>query len=311
MRLTGLDVLRATAILMVLGCHAAWPAGSKLGDLWTQGGWSGVDMFFVLSGFLVSGLLFNDPRPGRFLIRRAWKIYPAFWTLIAVTSVVEPASRANIWHELLFVQNYQPPMWLHTWSLGVEEHFYLLLPFVMLLLRRFNYKPLPYVVVGMVVICTLLRYVSLDWDTNRTPTHLRIDTLFVGVATRYIVDRYGVSSLSSFLVLVGSVMATFPFVGDMLGPVETSLMAIGNAALVAGVYTQRFDGRLWDGLAFIGRHSYSIYLWHGAVLFWTGLPVLGYICLSILVGILACWLIELPALRLRDYLTRRQAGRIQ
>src|SRR4051794_29454248 len=80
-----LDVLRGVAILLVLGRHFDYF------PLWTRVGWAGVDLFFVLSGFLISGLLFEEwKRTGsinikRFYIRRALKLYPAFYALLLVT----------------------------------------------------------------------------------------------------------------------------------------------------------------------------------------------------------------------------------
>src|SRR5215211_479046 len=100
MRLKNLDVLRAVAVLLVLGRHvnvvAPMPADvpgpvALAIRAWVKVGWTGVDLFFVLSGFLVSGLLFAEYRKngelriGRFLIRRGFKIYPPFWVLMAVT----------------------------------------------------------------------------------------------------------------------------------------------------------------------------------------------------------------------------------
>src|SRR5687768_12956005 len=118
-----LDVLRGAAVLLVLGRHL-WPIEDgpewfrQLTALWYRGGWVGVDLFFVLSGFLVSGLVFREYQrggsfsAGRFLARRAFKIYPAFYVLILVTLLVErftdhpPVTRRTLFAELLFVQNY-------------------------------------------------------------------------------------------------------------------------------------------------------------------------------------------------------------
>ncbi|MCW1916485.1 acyltransferase [Luteolibacter sp. GHJ8] len=154
-RFNQIDILRAIAVLLVLGRHmSSCPpevnmAVHKMTEAWIRGGWIGVDLFFVLSGFLVSGLLFREhDRSGRidakrFLIRRGFKIYPPFWLLILAT-VVLGALRGRglewekIWAELLFVQNYFPGIWVHTWSLAVEEHFYLLLTFAFLLALRFR-----------------------------------------------------------------------------------------------------------------------------------------------------------------------------
>ena len=96
-RSTTVDILRATAVLLVLGRHinllstgdfSAWHSfGGWFSETWTRGGWIGVDLFFVLSGFLVSGLLFREHQKfgtisaKDFLIRRGFKIYPAFWVL--------------------------------------------------------------------------------------------------------------------------------------------------------------------------------------------------------------------------------------
>src|ERR1043165_9870931 len=128
-----LDILRALAILLVFGAHIM-----SLPDnlprfvrsffiVWERCGWAGVDLFFVLSGFLVAGLLFKEfqlhgsIRPLNFLIRRGLKTYPAFYVFILVTLAVR-FIRHDYWHrplvhELLFVQNYQSGFWGHTWSL--------------------------------------------------------------------------------------------------------------------------------------------------------------------------------------------------
>src|SRR5712691_7279144 len=99
-RLKPIDILRAIAVLLVLGRHMIPPPASagwifnRLARVWACGGWVGVDLFFVLSGFLVSGLLFREHEKfGRisvkhFVIRRGLQIYPAFWLLIAVTVAV-------------------------------------------------------------------------------------------------------------------------------------------------------------------------------------------------------------------------------
>src|SRR3990167_6747089 len=92
-RLVQLDILRGIAVLLVLGRHIPMTQEPVRGFLgwWMRAGWTGVDLFFVLSGFLVSGLLFQeykrhgDIRLGRFFIRRGLKIYPAFYVLFFVT----------------------------------------------------------------------------------------------------------------------------------------------------------------------------------------------------------------------------------
>ncbi|MSP58983.1 MAG: acyltransferase [Myxococcales bacterium] len=126
-RSAAIDALRGVAILLVLGRHIPevlqLPAvvHTALAE-WRRFGWIGVDLFFVLSGFLVSGLLFREHQrhgrlfAGRFLIRRGFKIYPGFYLLLFATWLVlgrwlPPHALLS---EGLFVQNYWLSAWAHT-----------------------------------------------------------------------------------------------------------------------------------------------------------------------------------------------------
>ncbi|MGH9560345.1 MAG: acyltransferase family protein, partial [Terracidiphilus sp.] len=133
MRNRRLDILRGIAVLLVVFYHG------RVQDRLIGAGWAGVDLFFVLSGFLISGLLFAEyKRTGsinlkRFFIRRGLKLYPAFYFLLFVTFVLEHATQhvrplGAYLSEMFYVQNYGPSVWTHTWSLAVEEQFYILLP---------------------------------------------------------------------------------------------------------------------------------------------------------------------------------------
>ena len=149
MRIKQLDLFRAIAILLVIGHHYGVPVpemplglNHAIGTLFDRG-WMGVDLFFVISGFLIAGLLFAEFKTTRnidikrFLVRRGFKIYPAFYILLACTVLVgwliqkPPLSRLALISEFFFVQNYAPQVWVHTWSLGIEEQFYLTLPFAL------------------------------------------------------------------------------------------------------------------------------------------------------------------------------------
>src|SRR5262249_876999 len=138
------------------------------------------DLFFVLSGFLVSGLLFKeykrhgDVRLGRFLVRRGFKIYPAFYVFLLATSLAvllggQALDGLAFLCEALFVQNYGPNLKDHTWSLAVEEHFYLLLClFFWLRLRRRHarpFAPLPALFLLVALACLGLRL----WTTWSAP----------------------------------------------------------------------------------------------------------------------------------------------
>src|SRR5262249_44717454 len=128
-----LDVLRCAAVVLVLFRHLealpqSVPAVFRVPTrVLFEVGWTGVDLFFVLSGFLVAGLLFREVQEHgridikRFLIRRGLKIYPGFYCLIGATVGIAVVHGWNLpWNRILsevfFVQNYHQGLWSQTWS---------------------------------------------------------------------------------------------------------------------------------------------------------------------------------------------------
>src|ERR1700680_1202227 len=202
-RTVELDVLRGFAILLVMGAHVqAYP-------IWSTFGGFGVDLFFVLSGFLISNLLFKEYLLShrivlsRFFLRRALKLYPSFYLLLAGTLVYclvwrIPVTRRAVLGELTLTQNYVGAIWGHTWSLAIEEHFYLLLPialFLMLKLRPGSNDPfraVPHVFLVVASCCLALRiwnaayHPAFDHRLHYEPSHLRFDSLLFGVFLSYL-----------------------------------------------------------------------------------------------------------------------------
>jgi len=208
-RLPALDLLRFIAVFLVVARHShpriVEFEPSALYDYLKWGGWTGVDMFFVLSGFLVSGLLFNEYKKtgdlsvGNFLVRRGFKIYPAFYAFLLATLIWEWStgqyvSLRTYLIEGLFLRNYFNGVWGHTWSLDVEEHFYIFLPLMLLVLHKVwkSFNSLPAVFLVVAVVCLVLR-LNLDSADVRPlisryeyfQTHLRIDSLLFGVLISY------------------------------------------------------------------------------------------------------------------------------
>jgi peptidoglycan/LPS O-acetylase OafA/YrhL len=146
-RQPGLDLLRALAIVVVVIYHAAL-FGFKLPGRVDRFGWIGVDLFFVLSGYLIGGqllaLLARDRRInlGRFFARRALRIIPAYFAVLAIYFLLPswreyPEMSQPLWKFLLSVQNialHGGTAFSHAWSLAVEDQFYLALPFILLVL---------------------------------------------------------------------------------------------------------------------------------------------------------------------------------
>jgi peptidoglycan/LPS O-acetylase OafA/YrhL len=352
-RSASLDVLRAVAILLVLGRHmpefsrAEIPFAGPVLDLWRRGGWIGVDLFFVLSGFLISGLLFREHigfgeiKYGRFLLRRGFKIYPPFYLLLAVAVIVAVSTGRSlpagaVWCEALFVQNYGPSLFPHTWSLAVEEHFYLLLPLLLLALScgkktSARFAALPWIC-GAVALAALagriLTIVLCGFSLKGIvfPTHLRIDSLLFGVTLSYF-HHFHRERLNAFLekyrVALGLCAAVFflpPFFmelgkGVFLQTAGLTLLGLGSG-IVLLLMLHNYK-RPQGPVAYIGSHSYSIYLWHIPVCYWIVPWLAGmlppwektvfYFAASILLGILAAQFIETPVLALRDRVCRSRS----
>lgn len=355
-RLPWVDVLRGVAVLFVLfrHMHLATPkpdAGLLYRGLFflQTGGGVGVDLFFVISGFLVSGILFRQYvktgqiRPWQFLIRRGFKIYPPFWVFIAVTMVVIWVNQGqlplkNALVELLFVQNYLSGLYAHTWSLGVEEHCYLGLCLLLTALAVLNRKlPNPFrTVPAFAVVLGLTALVLRSSDASAitpktflqriTPTHLRCDTFLMGCMLGYFYYFSNGAFLRlcqrfrAILLVVGAagLLPLFLIENETATKVTTWLYwcagPAGALLLMGALGSSAKPGLLSRSIAVVGRHSYSIYLWHiligvrfldfafaklnlpPSILTWVPL----YLMLSIGSGIVMSYLVEIPSLKLRD-----------
>lgn len=214
-RLPGLDLIRAIAVVWVMLFHSFVVGG--LGEDWSwlsRYGWMGVDLFFVLSGFLIGEPLFRQIRDkGRidfreFWIKRAFRILPAYWVMLALYFALpilrESDGIESAWKFLTFTLNFNidygaRSTFSHAWSLCVEEHFYLVLPPLAWLLHKLRVRwPLIVLLLIAVVIGGALGR-GYVWSLNHLadpgmdkrnwyvediyyPTWARLDGLLVGVA---------------------------------------------------------------------------------------------------------------------------------
>ena len=237
-------------------------------------------------------------------------------------------------HDLLFIQSYFPGTYGHFWSLSVEEFFYILLPLTLFAMLQVAgpthahpFSRLPLLILCVLVFCLLARfrvsilYPTFDHATHFYPAHLRIDGLSFGVLISYFyhfhrertigfLRQYNIPLAGMALVLI-STCVLFDGATFWMRTLGLVALYVGfGIALLLSLQLPLPDNAALRGIAYIGKHSYSIYLWHIPVLFllmrlgFEQLPnsTLIYFVGSLAAGIVMSKLIEFPVLRLRDRL---------
>lgn len=243
-RLRELDFLRGIAIVLVIFRH------QLLFDSIQRMGWIGVDLFFVLSGFLVSGLLFKEYqkfgsiKPKLFLIRRGFKIYPIFYltaVLYALPRILlHKLEISKLFYEMVFIQNYALGwgyLYPASWSLAVEEHFYFSLALLLWLI--FNKKIMSFeikanqfsnfekLLFSILILILGLRFISNIYFPdenvrNTTMSHLRIDSLLFGVLIAYWfyfkndkLSNFYQKHKAKLLILAFAMLSFTPFIEEL------------------------------------------------------------------------------------------------
>jgi peptidoglycan/LPS O-acetylase OafA/YrhL len=312
-KLYGLDHLRALAICFVFLFHYQLPTFGHpdwLVDV-AKFGWTGVDLFFVLSGFLIASQLFVQVKLHNrldfkdFFLKRFFRIIPAYWAVVAIYFCIpffrERDALPPLWKFLTFTQNFGLDLssqitFSHAWSLCVEEHFYLLLPLVLILLRMLNAARQAY---WVMIVVFLFGFIirAYSWHTYYEPsmvddngvllwyryiyypTYNRLDGLVMGVALAALyhflphiwekVAQLGNWLLVlSVLILTGAYFVCYnehSFVASVFG---FSLVALGYACAVAGAISPKSILYRSNSTitTFIAGLSYSIYLTHKGII---------------------------------------------
>ncbi len=336
-----LDVLRGLAVLLILGRHfdlLGVGGANPIFAACVRFGWVGVDLFFVLSGFLISGLLFSDfCKNGsigiaRFYTRRAFKIYPPFYAFLLTTVAImiwrsaQPLPWRAILVEFLFLQSYCAHIYPHTWSLAVEEHFYLLLPLLLTLMTRFRRKDpfalLLWVFPFAAVVDLGLRSAieAAQFSKLSYQSHLHMDGLFFGVLLSYLhrfrPERFDTVARSRIIwwlaVPLLALLALYPAQHPLVyGPGVTVLYLVCGLGLakVVGRQPAGWSRLITAPLAKLGVYTYSTYLWHPFLIMFAAphvhvgpwIKAALYVVCSIAAGVLATLLVEGPALVCRDH----------
>ncbi len=179
-----LDGIRGIAVLTVFAQHAGVPG--------TLGGGAAVDVFFVLSGFLITGLLLDEyARRGRidiprFYGRRFLRLTPPLVLLALAYMLVAPGDIGSAMLSLFYLTDYGSAFLVdagplsHTWSLAVEEHFYLLWPLALLVLCRLPHRLLIPLLLALYCVATAHRC-GVFWTEGYDATYFRFDTRLSGL----------------------------------------------------------------------------------------------------------------------------------
>lgn len=337
-RLYTLDIVRGIAILLVLLFHFQPAPGSPLLDTlarpFSHAGWAGVDLFFVLSGFLVGRMILRDAASpagfgyARFLRRRAWRLWPALFAYLALFWIAGGADAWQaIWPVLLHVQNYHDTAPSHLWSLAVEEHFYLGAALLLPLLLRRGPRHLLAGLLAIAALSLMLRLVALAMGAPllwlQWQTQFRLEGLAIGVAIAACTlhrPHWIAAAGRCRAALLAFALASFCALaigdpGAFRHGIGFTLAALGSGALVLAMLdarVPRWAAAPARALAALGTIAYSLYIWHASL----GLvaealaPSLGLghpaailaFQLATAIGLSAALyaLIERPALRLRD-----------
>ena len=335
-----LDFLRSLAILLVLSCHvgALFPGASAVQHIApVTAGWTGVDLFFVLSGFLIGRQLWKELsggsiRVGRFLLRRGLRIWPLYFSFVLVVwAGVALAGRpaAAGWSDLLCVSNYFHHLLDGGWSLSTEEQFYVLAPVALYVAsRRLPARSLVWIPAGCLLALPVVRWAMIGASTSNAafqriyqPLFTHADGLAVGVSLAWAsVYRPAVlqrSKAGPNLLLLGSGVVVFLLFHRFGAHVLTfTAWAFLYGSLVWAMLRGLADRATgWTGFYVLSRLSYGIYLNHMYLLKFVVPPIesrlgggmlafgAGWtagLALSLAVAFVTFALIELPFLGMRE-----------
>jgi peptidoglycan/LPS O-acetylase OafA/YrhL len=303
-----IDGLRAIAVLSVILFH--------INPHWLPGGFVGVDVFFVISGYLITGMVTKELAEGTFTFRRFYerrirRILPALWVLLIVCVPVSwlvmlpddavPMGKSAIWSTLAMANVYfwrevstdyfapqsaQLPF-LHLWSLGVEEQFYVLWPVALLLIWRIAHARAQGVAFAVSLAIVLTSVFVAEWLLAKDETRLayymlpsRAGELALGgafaLARWPFADQASSSKIAHVAAAIGSALLVYcllelseqdPFPGwrSLLPTVGAALLILSGQMAPANdwLIPLRCAPALW-----LGRCSYSAYLWHWPILAW-------------------------------------------
>lgn len=323
-----IDGLRAFAVIAVLLYHSGIPK--------FEGGFIGVDIFFVISGYLISDLLLKNLHNLKdFYFRRILRIIPSLFitklfVIFVGAFIYDPktfeALGKSVISSSIFLSNvyfwkttgyfesdvYKNPL-IHTWSLSLEEQFYLFFPILLLILDRYIKKKLIVIIILIILLSFLINLIGVKYYPSATyfllPT--RAWELLLGTVLSFrVLPLFNNKVVKNFLFVIGVsliIIGIYVINEHTLSPIYILLFPILGTCIIIqnGInYTSSYQSLLKvKPIVFIGKISYPLYLWHWPIIsFYKYLKVTpwknydGFICIfiSFLMAYLTWRIVELP-----------------
>ena len=344
-----LDGIRGIAIIMVLWAHFVPIEGAavsyyiaKLGDI-VGAGYFGVDLFFVLSGFLITRTLIASAQRREeglirnFLVKRVFRIFPVYFLSLFFVAAVVGQTGYDVFSSLLYVSNFyfvfdsQGGPIRHTWSLAVEEQFYLIWPWLFVLLSTQYVRVIVFPLAPIIAIFSaLLALYLLGPETGAQfiyrSTTCRMLSLSLGASIAFVeFDQQARKSKrlavvvglgAAFVLLCAYFMSVkgsqfFPPVAKMLGFSGLSYSIVLYFVGLGGANTRLTRIASMEPLVYLGKISYGVYLYHAILLYLFGVSKyqvekmglgiwFGVLGLSIGVAALSFKYFETPLIRCRE-----------
>jgi len=343
-RISSIDVYRSLAIIVVVIFHFNQKATHQIGIF--REFYLGVDMFLVISGLLVGGLLKKQYDNGtpinflKFVLQRGFKIWPSYYSFLLLGSLVaylfyhitypsQIIPLSDLKRYVFFYLNYTgaPYHWSfdHLWSLCVEEHFYILLPIMYIVIQRaipkvYQNRAL-FIAVALTILAGIVfKFISYYFTRGQDTyagTHNRLDALAWGVMLNLLIGEYGDTLKASRytilffwagVLLFACVIYLDLYIGGVFIDILTLYSFTSFCFFLMLLGTYYVDLSSWKPLRFVAYYSYNWYLWHPVFAiyisahiqsYWIGMIVFAF--LSFTVAMIATILIEEPFLERRKF----------
>ncbi|HUK18095.1 MAG TPA: acyltransferase [Bryobacteraceae bacterium] len=262
-RIPTLDGWRAVAILLVVAHHVGRSLGNESTVVWR--GVAGVDVFFAISGLLITSQLLEDGNLRRFYIRRAFRILPAAALYLVVVLLLGLTNGADFRHCLLISRNYSLGTLYtgHFWSLSLEEQFYLVWPITLMLSGK---RARVLALVCILAVCVWRPIVWWHWGAGYEHTDQRCDGLLWGClaafwlrSAKFGIGRVPSAACMAAAIAVWGVRLFLPFMPALL-----AVGVLGTVQSPCWAFSRLLDSKV---LVWIGQRSYGIYLWQQLLIF--------------------------------------------